>query len=139
MSCSTPKPSNQQILDALFCLAPSFKTTDPDTLACYNMIIDMLWCQINWEAVSCCGIMIFVYLLAHTLTLRLNPLTGVATNLSEGDLSIGLAVSATSGILESTSYGKAYQDLLKRKIAPFTISNLPPGFNVWSGGCGWGC
>lgn len=135
-----PKPTNEQIIAAMFDIAPQFKTTDPDTLARYNSLIALLWCEINWSVVACCGVLIFAYLLAHTIQLSLNPLTGISTNLAEGDLSIGLAVAANGSILDSTSYGKAYQDLIKRKVIGVTVSNLPPGFNVQPyGGCGCGC
>lgn len=135
-----PKPTNDQIIAMLFVIAPQFKTTDPVILANYSLLIDTLWCEINWPVVACCGILVIVYLLAHTLQIAANPLAGVATNLAEGDLSIGLAIAANGSILDATSYGKAYQDLIKRKVVGFTVSNLPPGFNVQAiGGCGCGC
>lgn len=130
-----PKPTNQQVIDALFCLAPQFKTTDTETLACYNSIIDMLWCEVNWSVVSCCGLMLIAYLLAHTLTIRNTPGTGVTSNLTEGQLSIGYAVAAGGDILDATSYGKAYKDLIKRKVVGFTVSGLPPGFAIVQGPC----
>lgn len=136
-----PKPTDDAIIAMLFIIAPQFKTTDPDVLANYRALISVIWCEVNWPVVACCGILVLVYLLAHMLTLAANPLTGVATNLSEGDLSIGLAVNANGSILDSTSYGKSYRDLIKRKVIGVTVSNLPPGFNTQAvcGGCGCGC
>lgn len=135
-----PKPTDDQIIAMLFIIAPQFKTTDADTLANYRALIAVIWCEVNWPVVACCGILVIVYLLAHMLTMAANPLVGVATNLSEGDLSIGLAVAAGGDILDATSYGKSYRDLIKRKVIGVTVSNLPPGFNVQPyGGCGCGC
>lgn len=139
MSCiPPPKPSNAEIIAMLFRIAPQFKTTDTATLADYNALIDVLWCEVNWPVVACCGILVIVYLLAHTIQMTLNPSTGVTSNLAEGDLSIGFAIAAGGDILDATSYGKAYRDLIKRKVIGVTVSNLPPGFNVqyYGGGCG---
>ena len=139
MSCiPPPKPTNQEIIAMLFIIAPQFKTTDVATLVTYNTLIDVLWCEVNWPVVACCGILVIVYLLAHTLQIAANPMIGVTSNLSEGDLSIGYAVNANGSILDSTSYGKAYQDLIKRKVIGVFVSNLPPGFNVqpYGGNCG---
>ena len=122
--------SNEQIIENLFCIAPQFITTDPDTLACYNNIIALLRCQVNEKVLKCCGVLAYVYLLAHMLTLRNNPLVGVGTNLTEGDLSIGLAVSPTSGFLAGTAYGKAYQDLIRRTVLGVFTSNLPQGMQI---------
>lgn len=131
--------SNQQILDNLFCIVPQFATTDPEKLACYNNIINLLRCQVNEKVLKCCGILAYVYLLAHMLSLQANPNIGIASNLSEGDLSIGLAVSPTAGFLQGTAYGKAYQDLIRRTVLGVFTSNLPQGMQIPYGSCGCGC
>lgn len=140
MSCIIPaKPSNQEIIDTLFCIAPQFKTDDPEVLACYNTIINLIWCQVNWSVIYCCGLLAIVYLLAHMLTLRVNPNVGVTNSLKEGELAIGFAISAGGDFLNSTSYGQAYRDLIKRKVIGVAVSNLPANFNVWNGSCGGCC
>lgn len=134
---STTDPiQNQAILDALFAIAPQFATTDPTKLANYNTLIGLLRCQVNENVLSCCGVLAYVYLLAHWLQLQTNPQLGVTSNLSEGDLSIGFAVTANSSILDSTSYGKMYKDLIKRTVIGTTVTNLPPNFAVWNATCG---
>ena len=131
-------PSNSEILNLLFCIAPQFETEDADTLQCYADIIAALRCQVNSGIVSCCTDLAYVYLLAHLLTLRSNPQTGVASSMSEGDLSIGFAVSSDSSFLQATPYGRAYQDLIKRTVFAPTISNVPSNFNPLAlyGSCG---
>lgn len=131
--------SNSQILEALYCLAPQFITDDPDTLLCYENIIALVRCQVSANVLKCCGILAYVYLLAHMLTLRLNPLIGVSNSLREGDLSIGLAVDASGSILNSTSYGKAYQDLIKRTVVGVFNSNVPSNLGLSNGSCGCSC
>lgn len=129
--------SNQQILDALFCLAPQFITTDPDTLACYNSIIALVRCQVSENVLKCCGLLVYVYLLAHMLTLRSNPTTGVISSMSEGELSISFAVSPDSDFLLSTSYGKAYSDLIRRTVfGGFNTGSSSIGLGHGSCGCG---
>ena len=113
----------------LFCIAPQFETDDEDKLACYNKIIDALRCQVNLKIIKCCGTLAYVYLLAHTLQIRSNPQTGIASSMSEGDLSISFAITSESGYLNSTSFGKAYLDLIKRTVFAPTVSNLPTNFN----------
>ena len=136
-SVPPPKPNNATVIADLFCLAPQFKTTDEEVLACYNTILNLLWCEINWPVVACCGKLIIVYLLAHTLEIRRNPGVGVVNSLKEGDLSIGYAIAAGGDVLNSTTYGQAYRDLIKRKVIGVTVSNLPCNFQVWNGpyGC----
>lgn len=131
-------PSNSEIINLLFCMAPQFETVDSDTLECYNAIIDALRCQVNAGIVSCCTTLAYVYLLAHALTLRSNAQTGVVSSMSEGDLSISFAVTATSAYLQSTPWGKAYEDLIKRTVFAPTVSNLPSNFNPLAlyGSCG---
>lgn len=125
-------PSNSEILDLLFCLAPSFSTEDADTLACYNTIIDALRCQVNTGIVKCCGTLAYVYLLAHLLTLRDNPQSGVASSMTEGNLSISFAVSSDSSFLNLTPWGRAYQDLIKRTVFAPMVSNVPSNLDPLS-------
>lgn len=135
MSISDPIPS-QTIIDTLFVIVPQFYTTDPVKLANYNTMIGLLRCQVNEKVLSCCGILAYVYLLAHWLQLQTNPQIGVASNLSEGDLSIGLAISPDSSILNATQYGRLYKDLIKRTVIGSTVTNLPPNFTVFNETCG---
>lgn len=133
------KLSNQAILNALYAIAPQFANPDSDTLAVYNQLIDLLRCEFNEKLFCKCGALAFAYLLAHTLSLRSNPSAGVANSLHEGDLSIGLSVQANGSILDATSYGKAYKDMIKRLSIGTTVTNLPPNFTVvgyGSKGCG---
>lgn len=131
-------PSNSDIIALLFCIAPQFVTEDADTLECYNTIIDNLRCQVNEGIVKCCTTLAYAYLLAHMLTIRSNPSIGVASSISEGDLSIAYSISPESGFLELTPWGRAYIDLIKRTIFAPTISNLPANFNPLAlyGSCG---
>jgi len=131
-------PSNDEILNLLYCIAPQFKNPSADELECYNNIITVLQCQVNSGILSCCTTLAYVYLLAHMLTLQTNSNLGVISSMSEGSLSISFSVSVDSSILDSTPYGKAYLDLVKRKVfAPF-VTNLPTNFNpvVYNGSCG---
>lgn len=140
--------SSNAILDALFVLAPNFYTTDTDTLARYNATIALIRCQVNEQILACCGVMVFAYLLAHYLTLALNPNLGIATDLSEGQLKIGYNVDAGIDFLDLTPYGRAYQDLISRTVVGSTVTNLPvtlggviqnnPLGCCNGGGWGWG-
>lgn len=125
-------PTNNEIIEMLFCIAPQFETDDPEKLECYNKIIDALRCQVNLKIIKCCGLFALVYLLAHTLQIRSNPQMGVASSMSEGDLSVSFAVSTESSYLNLTSFGKAYLDLIKRTVFAPTVSNLPKNFNTRS-------
>jgi len=131
-------PSNEEILNLLYCLAPTFANpTDPE-LVCYNTIIDALRCQVNAGLIGCCSVFAYVYLMAHLLTLQGNANLGVVSSMSEGNLSISYVVSADSDFLNSTPWGKAYQDLIKRTVfAPF-VTNVPENFNPLAlyGSCG---
>lgn len=120
--------SANAVLDALYVLAPQFITDDPATLARYNATIELIRCQINAQILSCCGVMVYAYLLAHYLTLALNPNLGVASNLAEGQLSIGYNVDAGISFLNLTPYGRAYQDLVDRTVEGSTVTNIPIQF-----------
>lgn len=112
-------------IDALFLIAPQFYTTDPTKLESYTALASLIQCQINCKLLSCCGVMIFAFLLAHYLTLQGNPQLGVASNMAEGDLSIGFNVSSDMNALLLTPYGRSYLDLVKRTVVGSTVTNLP--------------
>lgn len=131
-------PSNDEILNLLYCLAPQYANPDASTLECYNSIIEALRCQVNAGIIGCCTVFAYVYLLAHLLTLRGNANLGVVSSMTEGNLSISFAVSSDSEFLNSTPWGRAYEDLIKRTVfAPF-VTNLPPNFTplALNGSCG---
>lgn len=131
-------PSNEEILNLLYCIAPQFANPTAEQLACYNLIIEALRCQVNEGIIKCCTTLAYVYLLAHMLTIRLNPNTGVVSSMSEGGLSISFAVSQDSTFLNATSYGKAYQDLVKRTVFAPMVTNVPSNLNPYGyyGSCG---
>lgn len=113
MSCASSKISNEQVLALLFAIAPQFATTDPVKLAAYNLLIDSLRCMINESALGCCGVLAFANLLAHYLTLQLNPYLGVSNSISEGQLSLSLANTVANGnFWASSPYGQAYWQLV---------------------------
>lgn len=140
MSCST-KVTDAEILALLFVIAPQFQTTDPVKLAGYATLIASLRCMINEAALGCCAVLAFANLLAHYLTLQTNPNLGVTTNLSEGQLSIGLANTVGGNFFGSTAYGQAYWQIVsKYKSAPY-ISNSRSSWNgpaCCGGGYGFG-
>ena len=139
MGCSS-KITDDEILALLFAIAPQFATTDPVKIASYKVIIDSLRCMINEQALGCCAVLAFANLLAHYLTLTLNPNLGVTTSLSEGQLSIGLASTVGNGdFYNSTSYGQAYQQLIGRFKLGMYVTNAGRGFNgVSCCGSGYG-
>lgn len=123
--------TNQQILDLLFVIAPQFYTTDPVKLASYNALIDALRCMVNENYLGCCALLAFANLLAHYLTLQLNPYMGISNSISEGQLSIGYANTLTSGFLTGTAYGQAYQSLVANVRIGAFVTNSHSGF--WIG------
>ena len=104
--------SNQEIINALFIIAPKFKTTDPEVLARYNALIDMLRCTICPDEFGKCYVIAFAYYLAHILLIDQNAGNiGLAQSISEGQLSISFNNGGKSG-LESTVYGRQFLALL---------------------------
>ncbi len=100
--------SNSEVISLLFIIAPQFETDDPAKLASYNALLDQLRCFYN-PRVWCCGAALgLANLLAHYLSLANNPNLGIVANMSEGDLSIGYATSATEDFFNLTAYGKAF-------------------------------
>lgn len=128
MSCCGSQISSQKILELLFIIAPQFKTTDPIKLAEYNALIDALRCLINEQALGCCATLAYANLLAHYITLQSNPVMGMASNLSEGQLSIGLTSSSGDhGFYYSTPYGMAYAQIVGRYKIGAYVSNTRGG------------
>jgi len=83
MSISDPIP-NQTIIDTLFVIAPQFYTTDPVKLSNYNTMIGLLRCQVNEQVLSCCGVLAYVYLLAHgSLHCKSKPMVVIASPVSK--------------------------------------------------------
>jgi hypothetical protein len=142
--------SSSNVISALFIYAPQFYTTDPDVLATYNLLYNLIQCQVNAGFLSCCGVSVFAFLMAHYLTLAQNPTLGMQNSIHEGDLSLGFNVSPDMTALELTPYGRSYLDLVTRTTVGSTVSNLPPilggigqymptcGCGGGYGGAGWG-
>lgn len=118
--------SISDVLDTLFLIAPQFYTTDQDKLTIYERYAQLISCQVNARLLSCCGVMIYALLLAHYLELQKNSNLGIASNMTEGDLSIGYNVSPDMNALLMTPYGRSYVDLVKRTVVGSTVTNLPP-------------
>jgi hypothetical protein len=137
MAC-TSTITNAEILALLFAIAPQFATTDAEKLASYNAILDAIRCQVNERALGCCGTLALANLLAHYLTLSLNPIMGMQTNIAEGQLSIGFASTINSGFFSGSPYGQAYLNL----IGNYKVGALTTGLqrNGWYGPscCGGG-
>lgn len=135
MEHASKQPSNNEILDLLFCMAPQFANPSAEDLECYNKILDSIRCMVNAGLFSCCSILAYVYLLAHFLTLRKSGDARVVSSMSEGGLSISFAVSQDSDFLDSTMFGKAYNDLIKKTVfAPF-VTNTSKRFPFFRGCC----
>ena len=117
--------SANAVLDALFLLAPQFYTTDETTLARYYRLIELIKCQVNAQVLSCCGVMAYALLLAHYLTLAANANLGMASNMAEGQLSIGFNVASNMNALDMTPYGRSWRDLIRRTVVGSTVTNLP--------------
>lgn len=118
--------TNREILNLLFIIAPQFQTTDPEKLSQYNSLIDALRCMINCKLLGCCAALAFANLLAHYLTMQLNPYLGVQTNISEGQLSLGLANTVNSNFFSSTPYGQAYNNILAKFRIGALVTNVGP-------------
>lgn len=100
--------TNEEILAALFLIAPQFQTTDPVELARLNAIIDLLKCTICPNDFGKCYVLAFAYYLAHVLLINANAGTiGLATSLSEGGLSISFGTGGIGG-LDSTVFGRQF-------------------------------
>jgi len=139
--------SPETVISALFLYAPQFFTTDPDRLAYLNSLYTLLKCQVNSQFLSCCGVSVFAFLMAHYLTIASNPNLGILSNISEGDLSLGYNVASDMTALELTPYGRSYLDLVKRTTLGSTVTNLPVilggvaqnmPLGCCNGGWGWG-
>lgn len=118
--------TNAEVIATLFLIAPQFSSVDPVKLANYQSVLDLIYCQVNQQILKCNSPMILAFLLAHYLTLASNSNLGVYSALNEGDLSLTVNVSPDMGLLNTTPYGRAYIDLIKRTVIGTTVSNLPP-------------
>lgn len=123
-SCGTI--TSQEILDLLFIIAPQFVTTDPVKLAQYVTLIDALRCMVNCQLLGCCAALAFANLLAHYLTLQGNPYMGIGTNISEGQLSLGLSSTVNANFFAGTPYGQAYNNILAKFRVGALVTNVGP-------------
>lgn len=123
MSCEGSTITNEQILALLFVIAPQFATTDPVKLAGYNALIDALRCMINEKLLGCCAILAYANLLAHYLTLQLNPILGTSKSISEGQLSISMANTVNGNFFGSTPYGQAYLQIIGKYSIGAYVTN----------------
>lgn len=141
--------SANTVIAALFVYAPQFYTTDPDKLAYLNTLYTLVSCQVNAQLLSCCGVSVFAFLMAHYLTIAQNPWLGINSNIAEGDLSLGFNVAPDMNALNLTPYGRSYMDLVDRTVVGSTVTNLPVtlggviqnmpvGAGCNGGGWGWG-
>ena len=137
--------STSSVIDAMFLIAPQFYTDDPTILASYEALAGLVSCQINPQILACCGTLVFAFLLAHYLTLQVNPTLGMVANLHEGDLSVGFNVNPDINALNLTPYGRSYMDLVKRTVVGSTVTNLPLMLGgvaqfipTWGCGCDYG-
>lgn len=141
MGCVS-KITDDEILALLFIIAPQFATTDPVKIAGYKLLIDALRCMVNESALGCCAVLAFANLLAHYLTLQLNPSLGITTSLSEGQLSIGFASTVGNGnFYSATAYGQQYQMLIGRYQVGAYVTNTRRGWYgpaCCGGGQGYG-
>lgn len=129
--------TNAEILAILFVIAPQFATTDPIILGSYNTLIDALRCMINCSLLGCCAELAFANLLAHYLTMQGNQYLGIGTNISEGQLSIGLSSTVNSNAFASTPYGQQYLNILSRFRVGAYVTNIARRFYGPSCGCGY--
>lgn len=127
-----------QAYNALILIAPQFATVNPVTLANYESLYTLITCQVNQCLLGCNSALIFAFLLAHYLTISLNPSLGVNGGMKEGELSIDFNVSPDMSSLNLTPYGRSYIDLVKRTVIGSTVTNLPPQFGGIPGVCGAG-
>lgn len=134
--------TNAEILQLLFIIAPQFATTDPTKLAEYATLIDSLRCMINCKLLGCCAALAFANLLAHYLTIAINPVLGVQTSLHEGQLSIGLAATVNGNFFSSTPYGQQYSSIIGKFRVGALVTNVGPawygpacctGYGSWMG------
>lgn len=137
MSCAGSLITNAEIIALLFVIAPQFQTTDPVKLAGYNALIDVLRCMINETALGCCAILAFANLLAHYLTIQINPYLGVSNSISEGQLSISMANTVNGNFWGSTPYGQAYWTLVGNYKVGAYVTNSRRGW-IGPSCCGGG-
>lgn len=117
--------SSDNVISALFTYAPQFYTTDPTKLTGYLNLYNLVSCQVNAQFLSCCGVSVYAFLMAHYLTIANNPNSGILSNIAEGELSLGYNVAQDMQALNLTPYGRMYIDLVKRTTIGTTVTNLP--------------
>lgn len=130
--------TNEEVLALLFIIAPQLETTDPVKLASYNALLDALRCEVNDRFLGCCATLALANLLAHYLSVSLNPGLGIQTSISEGQLSIGLASSLNSGFFSSSPYGQAYLSLIGKFKIGAMVTNSGRGYWYGPQCCGGG-
>jgi hypothetical protein len=73
-------------------------------------------------------------LLAHYLTIAANPATGAVSSMSEGELSVSYAVSASENFFGLSPYGKAFEMMRRQiKAGPIVATGCSrlPGTLAW--------
>lgn len=129
-------PTNEEVIALLFLIAPQFITTNPDKLNSYAVLLDQLRCMYNNSLWCCGGALALAQLLAHYLTIAQTPTTGLVSSMSEGQLSISYAVTASEQFWYLTPYGKAFVTMRSQiKAGPLVArgSTRIAGTLAWGG------
>lgn len=101
-------PSNQDVIDTLFLIAPQFITDDPAKLNGYYLLLDQLRCMYNDSLWCCGGALALAQILAHYLSIASTPGIGTIASMTEGEQSISYAVSASDDFWSLSPYGKSF-------------------------------
>lgn len=118
-------PSANDVLNALFLVAPQYYTTDPILLENLYGMIALVSPQVNAKVIGCNAALAAAFLTAAYLTLQTNPNLGVFSNMAEGQLSLGYNVGQDMSFLNTNPYGRAYIDIINRTVVGSTVTNLP--------------
>jgi hypothetical protein len=118
-------PSSNDVLNALFLVAPQYYTTDPTQLTNLYAMIALVSPQVNSAVIGCNAALAAAFLTASYLTLQSNPNLGVFSNLAEGQLSAGFNLAQDMNFLNTNPYGRAYIELINRTVVGSTVTNLP--------------
>ncbi len=133
-------PSSNDILNALFLVAPQFYTTDPTQLSNLYAMIALVQPQVNSTVIGCNATLAAAFLTASYLTLQNNANLGVYSNMAEGQLSIGFNVAQDMLFLNTNPYGRAYIDIINRTVVGSTVTNIPVSLGgVITNGLACGC
>lgn len=133
---TSPPPTNEEVLEILFLIAPQFVTDDPVKLNQYIILLNQLRCMYNNKLWCCGGALALAQLLAHYLTIAQSPTTGSVSSMTEGQLSISYAVSSSENFWYLTPYGKAFISMRSQiKAGPLVATGCGriPGTLAW----GW--